>query len=247
MANEMPYNPLEGERPELTLNLQDQTDEQISITVIHKDTPEYLNICLQSIAVTSFNNNYELIVVDNGSGQETQDFLDDIEGDVKVIRNEKNLYWSAAANKGAKAASKNSKYLIFMHSDVVITNSAWLDLLVSVSDSHKSGYVGIELGTYYMQQQRVDFVQEHVCLFTRECWENCGPWNEELPQIGHSFVMSIKCQNRGFSPQVMKNPICHHYKNFGLSINEYEILTEEAMKTLPRIINSLQTQPVTGL
>ncbi|MFX5705370.1 glycosyltransferase, partial [Acinetobacter baumannii] len=89
------------------------TDEQISIIVVHKDKPEFLNICLQSIAVMSFNNNIEIIVVDNGSGRESQDYLDAINDDIKVIRLESNKGWSVAANKGAAAASKTSKYLIF--------------------------------------------------------------------------------------------------------------------------------------
>src|SRR5271154_2319073 len=111
-----PHNALEGERPDIVFDLQQQTtDEQVSIIVVHKDRPEYLNICLQSIAVTSLNNNYEIIVVDNASGQDSQDFLNEIEGEVKVIRNDKNEWWSKACNQGAKAADKNSKYLIFMH------------------------------------------------------------------------------------------------------------------------------------
>src|SRR3990167_4211660 len=85
----LPHNPLEGDRPEFTINLHDGSDEQVSIIIVHKDRPEYLNICLQSITVTSFNNNYEIIVVDNGSGKESQDFLNDIESEakVKVVRN----------------------------------------------------------------------------------------------------------------------------------------------------------------
>src|SRR3954471_11505742 len=113
-----PYNPLEGSRPEFTINLHDGSEEQVSIIVVHKDRPEYLNICLQSIAVTSFNNNYEIIVVDNGSGRESQDFLDDIKDEVKVVRNEKNLYWGPAASKGVAAADRNSKYIVFLHCDV---------------------------------------------------------------------------------------------------------------------------------
>ena len=62
---DIPHNPLEGDKPELNLSLQSNSEEQISIVIVHKDRPEYLNICLQSIAVTSVNNNYEIIVVDN--------------------------------------------------------------------------------------------------------------------------------------------------------------------------------------
>ncbi len=248
-----PYNPLSGNRPELTINLHDNTDEQVSIVVVHKDRPEYLNICLQSIAVTSFNNNYELIVVDNGSGKESQSYLDNISSDVKIVRNERNLYWAIAANKGALAADKHSKYIIFLHCDVVITNPAWIDLLVNVAESQNSGMVGVELQSYFMQNQKVDFVQEYCVLFTRECWEAIGPWQaniksngefEGLPQIGTSFIMTMKAQIKGFTPQVMRNPILHHYRIFSLDINEYERLTEKAMIEIPRQLRNIQTQAV---
>ena len=60
MSNEIPHNPLEGPKPDLVVNVHDNSDEQISIIVVHRERPEYLNICLQSIAVNSNNNNYEL-------------------------------------------------------------------------------------------------------------------------------------------------------------------------------------------
>lgn len=241
-----PHNPLEGERPEMTINLHDGSEEQISIIVVHRNRPEYLNICLQSIAVTSFNNNFELIVVDNGSDDDTQEFLEEIKGTVKVIRNDKNMYWGPAANKGAAAADKNSKYLVFLHCDVVITNPGWLDLLINVSESQDSGLVGVELQSYYMQNQKIDFIQEWCCLTSRECWERCGPFPEELPQIGPAFIYSIKAQQEGFKPQVMRNPICHHYRVFALDINEHERLTEQAMVKIPQILRDMQTQSVGG-
>ena len=246
MANKKPtpHNPLEGERPELTINLHDGSEEQISIVVVHKDRPEYLNICLQSIAVTSFNNNYEIIVVDNASGQDSQDFLDDIDGEVKVVRNDKNLYWSEACNIGVQNSDKHSKYIIFMHCDVVITNPAWLDLLINVCESQNAGIVGVELQSYYMQQQKVDFVQEWLLMATRECWDSVGPWPEQLPQIGPAFIITIKAQHKGFKPQVMRNPIAHHYRIFSLDINEYERLTETAMVTIPQLLRDSQSDAV---
>lgn len=238
------HNPLEGERPELTINLHDGTEERISIIIVHRDRPEYLNILLQSIAITSFNNNYEIIVVDNGSGQETQDFLKEIEGEVKVVRNETNLWWSKAANRGVEAADKHSKYFIFMHYDVVVLNPGWLDLLVNVSEAQKSGLVGVELQSYYMQQQKVDFIQEWCMLMTRDCWDDIGPWTEELPQVGHAFILTARAQQKGHSPQIMKNPICHHYSVFSLDLNEHERLTEQAMVAIPKLMRGTQSIPV---
>ena len=240
-----PHNPLDGERPDLNIKLHDGSESHVSIVVVHKDQPPYLNICLQTIAVCSFNNNYEIIVSDNGSGKETQDFLDELQSqDIKVVKNDKNLYFSAAANKGASCIDKHSKYIIFMHSDVVVLNPAWIDLLISVSETNKSGMVGIELHTYYLQDQKVDFIEDWLVLFTRECWEACGPWPEQLPQVGHGFIMTMLAQQKGFHPQIMRNPICHHYRTFGLDINEYERLTENAMITIPKMINDIRPQAV---
>lgn len=243
-ANITPHNPLEGDRPIMSVPLHDGTEEQVSIIIVHKDRPEYLNICLQSIAVTSFNNNYEIIVVDNGSGQESQDFLDEIKDEVKVIRNEKNLYWGPAANKGVAAADKNSKYFLFLHCDVAVLNPAWIDLLTQVSESQGAGMVGVELGQYFLQGQKVDFVQEWCLLMTRECWKDIGPFPETLPQIGTSFIMTMRGQQKGHKPQVMRNPILHHYRVFALDINEYEKLVDKAMVEIPKLMREVQTQSI---
>ena len=241
---DIPHNPLEGDKPELNLSLQSNSEEQISIVIVHKDRPEYLNICLQSIAVTSVNNNYEIIVVDNNSGQDSQDFLDEIKDEVTVVKNDKNLFWAEAANKGAEKADKDSKYIVFMHCDVVITNPAWLDLLVNVSESSDSGLVGLELQSYFLQSQKVDFVQEWLMLTTRDCWEKVGPFNKKLPQIGAPFVFTLDAQSQGFKPQVMKNIIAHHYRIFALDINEYERLIEKAMATIPEVMRERQSASV---
>lgn len=243
-SNSVIHNPLEGDRPEMTIKLHENSEDHISIIIVHKDRPEYLNICLQSIAVTSFNNNYEIIVVDNGSGKDSQDFLKDIEGEVKVVRNEKNLYWSAACNKGVQAADKNSKYFIFMHCDVVVLNPAWIDLLVNVSEAQQSGFVGIDTSSYMMSGQKVQFMQEYLLLITRECWDDIGPWPETLPQIGHSFILTMKAQQRGHKPQIMQNQIIHHYRNFSLNISEYERMVDQAMTSLPKHLSEIQSRPI---
>jgi glycosyltransferase involved in cell wall biosynthesis len=245
MAVQMPpQNPLEGNQGELSINLHDGSEEQVSIVIVHKDRPEYLNICLQSIAVTSFNNNYEIIVVDNASGADSQEYLDEIEGEVKVVRNKENLFWGPAINRGVEAADKNSKYLIFMHCDVVILNPAWIDLMINVSEAHNAGVVGLELQSYYLQQQKVDFIQEWCVLVTRECWDDCGPFPPEVPQIGGPFMFTMRAQQKSYRPQVMKNNVCHHYRIFSLNINEFEMHVERSLTMLPQLLRKMQGEPV---
>lgn len=225
----------------MSIPLSDGSNEQVTIIVIHKDRPEYLNICLQSIHVMSNLNNYEVIVVDNGSGQETQEYLDVLQEEgIKVIRNEKNVYWSMAANQGVRAADPNSNYFVFLHADTVVLDQAWLDVLINISESQGAGIVGTQLQSYFIAKQKVDFVQEWCMLMTRQCWEDIGPWPEELPLIGMSFIMTLRAQLKGHKPQATGNNVVHHYKAFCMDPSEYERMGEQAMGIVGRLMVQAQ-------
>lgn len=238
-----PINPLEhpAGKPEFVIDLNDNTNEQVSIIVVHHNQPEYLNICIQSIHCMSNFNNYEVIVVDNASDRETQEYLDMLQEEgIKVVRNQKNEYWSKAANQGVSVADIYSKYLVFLHADTVILDPAWLDVLINISVARESGVVGTQLQTYYIRNQKVDFIQEWCMLITRQCWNEIGPWNEELPFIGMAFIMTLKAQIKGFQPQATGNNIVHHYKAFVSDPNEYERMGELAMSTIGKLYMGLQ-------
>lgn len=240
-----PHNPLEGNAPELTIKLHNSPEENISIIIIHKDKPEYLNILLQSLAVTTFNTNYEIIVVDNNSGSETQSFLDDIKHKVKVVKNDKNLQWSAACNKGASIADKSSKYLVFMHHDLVILDPSWLDLMCSASYNQNSGFVGMGSQTYELGDKSIEFVSEHCLLMTRECWNDIGPWPEKLPIIGHAFIMNMRARDKGYKPQYMRQTnLVHHYKNFSFGYDVYLKAIDEAQVEIPKMLTDMQTKKI---
>lgn len=237
-----PHNPFEGNRPEVVFDFHEGVDEQISIIIVHRDRPEYLNILLQSICVCSTSNNYEIIVVDNGSeSQDARDFLDQLDAsrEIKVIRNQKNEYWSPAANRGASAANKNSKYFIFMHCDVVVLNPAWMDLLVNAAEANNSGMVGVDLASWKVGGTPMSFPHEYCLLLTRKCWEDAGPWSEQMPQVGPALVLMMSAISKGYKPHhFFKNNIVHHYKNFSLNTNEYERFLERAQHELPKLIRN---------
>jgi GT2 family glycosyltransferase len=238
-----PFNPLEspGEKPTLTVNLHDGSNEQVSIIVVHHDRPEYLNICLQSIHAMSNLNNYETIVVDNASGQETQEYLDILQAEgIKVVRNKKNEFWSKAANQGVAVADPNSKYFIFLHADTVILDPAWIDVLINISEGRGCGIVGTSIHSYYIQKQQVNFVQECCMLITRQCLEDIGPWPEELPLVGMAFIMTYRAQHKGHNPQAIGNNIVHHYKAFSMDPSEYERMCEQAMGSVGKLMAQAQ-------
>lgn len=241
MTNQYIHNPLESpERPELVIDLHDGTNAQVSIIVVHHERPEYLNMCLQSIHVMSNLNNFELIVVDNASGPETQEYLDVLESEgVKVVRNDKNLYWSAAANQGVAVANKNSQYYLFMHADTIVLDQGWIDLLVNISEAKSSGLVGTKLQQCFIAKQKIDFVQEWCMLISKRCWDDIGPWPEELPLIGNAFIMTLRAQMKGYKPQAITNALVHHYRAISYKPNEIEPISEASKPIMQKLMQQI--------
>lgn len=246
MSHEQPHDILEfpdQQKPEVVLDLNDGSNEQVTIIIVHHNRPEFLNILIQSIYLMSAMNNYEVVIVDNASGQETQEYLDVLQKEgIKIVRNATNEFWSIAANKGAAVADPNSKFLVFMHADCVVQDPSWLDLMINVSNGRGAGLVGLQLMSYYINKQKWDFIHEHCVLFTRDCWNECGPWREELPLVGPAFIMTLAAQYRGYKPQASTAQVVHHYKQFSGDPSEYEKLSEQSYKNLPKLIQWAQSK-----
>lgn len=237
----MPHSILDGPQPDVGVHIvQLPADDKVSIIVVHHDRPEYLNICIQSIATLSSNNNYELIVVDSGSTRpDALEYLKDLEEsqNCKVVRKKENVYLPACFNAGVKAAAKDSRYYILMHEDTVILDPTWIDMLINISDGNKCGVVGLGLNPgYTIDGQRASFIEDWCMLVTRECWENCGPFEEELPILGAAFLFSVVTSVAGYSPQKITPNLVHHYNSFSIDINEFESAQYEVKEKLYRLM-----------
>lgn len=130
-----------------------------------------------------------------------------------------------------------------MHYDVAIINPAWIDLLINISEAQGSGCLGVESATYQFDKKRLDFIQEWLLLVSRNCWKDCGPFVEELPQVGAPFMFTMKAQHRGYKPQLVgKLPIAHHYRAFAIDYADYEVFSERASAVLPKLIIDMQNK-----
>ena len=81
---------------------------------------------------------YRLILIDNGSDRETEDYLKGLKGtkdarDLLLIRNSENLGFVKAVNQGIKAS--DAPYLCVMNNDTIAT-SGWLKEMVAVMEAH---------------------------------------------------------------------------------------------------------------
>ncbi len=103
---------------------------------------EYTSRCLQAILANTHKVTYEVIIVDNGSSDKTEELLAKIEN-VRVIRNPSNAGYVLACNQGAAVAK--GEYLVFLNNDTEPL-PGWLKELVDAADSEATvGAVGAKL------------------------------------------------------------------------------------------------------
>lgn len=117
----------------------------VSIIIPSKDNPDMLSVCLDSIAKKTAYNNYQIIVVDNGSSKENkakcQDIVNKYNG-IYIYKKEE-FNFSKMCNRGAKEAKGD--FLLFLNDDVTAVRSDWLEIMLCRASAENSGAVGIKL------------------------------------------------------------------------------------------------------
>jgi len=99
--------------------------------------------CLRALAQNSDGPSHEVIIVDNGSTDETRSMLSALSGDVTVITNQRNLGFAKACNQGAQAARSGN--LLFLNNDTE-PQAGWLPPLLEVlARERRAAVVGARL------------------------------------------------------------------------------------------------------
>ncbi len=116
--------------------------KHVSIIIINLNGKRYTKNCLNSIKKNTSYKNYNVILVDNGSNDGTQEMIKSKYNWVDIIENKNNEGFSKANNSGIKYAIKNfnSDYFYLLNNDTLVEKN-WLNEAVKTSE--KYGYVGI--------------------------------------------------------------------------------------------------------
>lgn len=113
-----------------------------SVVVISHDDAVLTRMCVESVLTSTDGPALELIVVDNGSRDETRVYLLTMERrfpNVRVILNDSNRGFAAACNQGLAAAS--GEVLVLLNADTIVP-PGWLRRLIDVTANPQVGLVG---------------------------------------------------------------------------------------------------------
>ena len=130
-----------------------KSDDKMSIVIPSKDHPEILRVCLQSLINTGENEDYEIIVVDNGSDPRTREKYEKLKNKFgfNYIFAPMEFNFSRMCNLGAEAAS--GKYLLFLNDDIEAKEDGWMSKMCAHAKKSYVGVVGAKL--YYPESMTI--------------------------------------------------------------------------------------------
>jgi len=106
----------------------------VCIIIVNYNTKEHLLKCIASALQQGKDVNCRVIVVDNGSSDNSVEAVKQLHPNVTIIRNEQNHGFARAVNQGLKSADKNDFHLI-LNSDATLADN-YLEKAVGFIETH---------------------------------------------------------------------------------------------------------------
>ncbi|MEM3609755.1 MAG: glycosyltransferase family 2 protein [Candidatus Anstonellales archaeon] len=117
----------------------------VSIIILNYNGEKFIKRCLSSVLDTTYPR-LEIIVIDNGSTDNSYEIIKQYESKVKLIRIPYNIGYSAGNNLGIKVSKGD--YIVLLNNDTIV-NPSWISELVKVAESDQSiGILGCKV--YYL-------------------------------------------------------------------------------------------------
>ncbi len=106
----------------------------VSVVIVNYNTKDLILDCINSVIEKTKDINYEIIVADNNSADESVSAIKNKFPSVKILELEENIGFGRANNKGIKIAG--GKYIFCLNPDTVLLNNA-IKILFDFMEAHE--------------------------------------------------------------------------------------------------------------
>lgn len=146
----------------------------VSVIIPTFNGHKLLKICLPSLTKQTFKN-FEVIIVDNGSDDGSQDYIRRFFPETHVIQLNKNLGFAKAVNYGIKKSK--GKYLMLLNNDTEVDERC-IEYLVKAANEHPEvGFISAKILNFYKRNiidNAGDYLDSVGHLLTRGLGERDG-------------------------------------------------------------------------
>lgn len=116
---------------------------ELSIAINSYRNPELLKLCLDSIKKNVKGVEYEIIVADSATEEETEMMMREDYSDVKLFPFKENVGFRAMVNKGIEESK--GEYILLLNSDIIVEESSVEKLLSFIKENQDVGIAGPKL------------------------------------------------------------------------------------------------------
>lgn len=115
----------------------------LSIVLVCWNNKEYLDQCLKSLYDTGMRHSFDVIVVDNGSTDGSQQMLAEKYPQVMIIQNDSNVGLGKASNQGIEATQ--GRYVLLLNNDTIVNGASFDTMVDFLEQNPRVGAVGGKL------------------------------------------------------------------------------------------------------
>jgi len=225
-----------------------------SIIITSKECVDITWACIES--VKKYSNDYEIILVDNGSSKETQEKYRALEyGNFILKTYNEPMGWSKAANIGMRRAEGD--YIVVLNNDTVVAEG-WLDIMADCCNKHNAviGLAGqnmiitednIQLTDYFgnvINREWIlpckfpvvtDYVGGGCMMLKRKMLDDIGYLDEDI-RFAQDVLYGIRTKAKGYKSMVVCVPgYCHYvsesYKS-EMGLEKLHQMTADCLKQI---------------
>lgn len=113
------------------MNLKNETEPVVSIIILNYNSGDLLKNCIASILLSDYKN-FEIIVVDNKSEDNSQNFCKEQYPQIKLIQNSKNLGYCEGNNVGIDSAK--GEFIVLLNPDTTVEKKWLMQLLEAYNE-----------------------------------------------------------------------------------------------------------------
>ena len=155
--------------PKVNIGQDNNSIPDLSIVLVCWNNKDYLEPCLRSLYEGYLYSRFDVIVVDNGSTDGSQEMLRSQFPEVGIIQNDHNVGLARACNQGTEATQ--GRYVLLLNNDTLV-NGPSLDAMVKFMDeTADAGAVGGRLlnpdGSFQAGYANFSSLREEFLIATR--------------------------------------------------------------------------------